>query len=122
MPDAWVSPEPETDNWTWDAAGPPVDDNGHCFCAFGIKPRFLRGPHSVQLLAECISTPNRAVFPCLDFQRPRLKTIERGAVALRKSSLRIQFARDKLLLSLLQCMFAAGEVLFESCIVIRFLG
>ena len=35
MPDAWVSPEPETENWTWDAAGPPVDDNGHCFCAFG---------------------------------------------------------------------------------------
>ena len=29
LPDAWVSPMPSGPGWTWDVAGPPVDENGH---------------------------------------------------------------------------------------------
>ena len=42
MPDAWVNPEPDGDDWLWDAAGPPVDDNGHCFCALGYDSGLAR--------------------------------------------------------------------------------
>jgi len=38
MPDAWVDPMPSASGFVWEAAGPPVDENGHCFCALGYSP------------------------------------------------------------------------------------
>ena len=33
LPDAWVSPMPQTSGFIWDVAGDPVPQNGHCFIA-----------------------------------------------------------------------------------------
>lgn len=35
LPDAWVNPMPEASGFTWDVAGAPDDNNGHCFVGFG---------------------------------------------------------------------------------------
>lgn len=33
LPDAWVSPMPQSSGFTWDVAGPANPQNGHCFVA-----------------------------------------------------------------------------------------
>jgi hypothetical protein len=35
LPDAWVSPPPESSGFTWGVAGAPDPDNGHCVCGVG---------------------------------------------------------------------------------------
>lgn len=35
MPDAWVNPAPMHSGFTWDVAGAPDQNNGHCFPFFG---------------------------------------------------------------------------------------
>lgn len=35
LPDHWVNPMPESEGFTWDVAGEPDPNNGHCFTAFG---------------------------------------------------------------------------------------
>ena len=34
LPDAWISPFPSADGFTWGPAGAPNPENGHAFCAF----------------------------------------------------------------------------------------
>ena len=43
LPDAWVSPMPQTSGFIWDVAGDPVPQNGHCFIA-GSYDANSRGP------------------------------------------------------------------------------
>ena len=38
LPDAWVNPMPVASGFTWDVAGSPDPDNGHCFVACGWSP------------------------------------------------------------------------------------
>ncbi len=35
LPDAWVNNEPQASGFTWDVAGSPDDQNGHCVMAYG---------------------------------------------------------------------------------------
>jgi peptidoglycan hydrolase-like protein with peptidoglycan-binding domain len=35
LPDGWVNPMPRESGFTWDAAGPPVPENGHCVIGVG---------------------------------------------------------------------------------------
>jgi hypothetical protein len=35
LPDAWINPVPTANKFTWDVAGPPVEDNGHCVIGVG---------------------------------------------------------------------------------------
>jgi hypothetical protein len=35
LPDAWINPMPSASKFTWDLAGPPVPDNGHCVIGVG---------------------------------------------------------------------------------------
>ena len=35
LPDAWLNPMPAGNGYTWDDAGVPNPDNGHCFCGVG---------------------------------------------------------------------------------------
>ncbi len=35
LPDAWVNPFPDDDGFTWDVAGSPIQENGHCIAAIG---------------------------------------------------------------------------------------
>jgi len=37
LPDKWVSPMPNAPGFTWDVAGPPVPDNGHCIVGVGYS-------------------------------------------------------------------------------------
>ena len=39
LPDKWVSPAPQEAGFTWDVAGDPVLENGHCFIAGGYDPK-----------------------------------------------------------------------------------
>jgi len=39
LPDKWVNPAPEAPGFTWDVAGPTVEDNGHCFVGVGYDDR-----------------------------------------------------------------------------------
>jgi hypothetical protein len=39
LPDRWVNPAPEAPGFTWDVAGPTVEDNGHCFVGVGYDDR-----------------------------------------------------------------------------------
>lgn len=41
LPEKWVSPMPSADNFVWDAAGPAVDENGHCFVAVDLASNGL---------------------------------------------------------------------------------
>jgi hypothetical protein len=38
LPDAWITPFPSADGFTWDVAGSPNPSNGHCFVAESYKP------------------------------------------------------------------------------------
>lgn len=44
LPDAWVNPFPGEDGFTWDVAGDPIPENGHCFLAYDIA-----GPDSFKI-------------------------------------------------------------------------
>lgn len=35
LPDAWINPMPEGSGFTWDVAGPAIENNGHCFVGIG---------------------------------------------------------------------------------------
>jgi hypothetical protein len=35
LPDAWINPTPSASGFTWDTAGAPVPDNGHCVVGVG---------------------------------------------------------------------------------------
>jgi hypothetical protein len=35
LPDKWISPMPSAPGFTWDVAGPPNPDNGHCIVGVG---------------------------------------------------------------------------------------
>ena len=37
LPDAWVNPFPSSSGFTWDVAGDPDPDNGHCFIGCGYN-------------------------------------------------------------------------------------
>ena len=37
LPDAWVNPFPSASGFTWDVAGDPDPDNGHCFIGCGYN-------------------------------------------------------------------------------------
>jgi hypothetical protein len=37
LPNEWVSPMPNASGFTWDAAGPPVQANGHCVAGVGYN-------------------------------------------------------------------------------------
>ena len=37
LPDAWVNPFPSASGFTWDVAGDPVPENGHCFIGCGYN-------------------------------------------------------------------------------------
>jgi hypothetical protein len=39
LPDKWVTPMPSSSGFTWDVAGPPVQDNGHCVVGVGYTPQ-----------------------------------------------------------------------------------
>jgi hypothetical protein len=41
LPDAWVSPMPESSGFVWDVAGDAVQDNGHCFGSANWSPGSL---------------------------------------------------------------------------------
>lgn len=38
LPDAWVNPFPSGDGFTWDVAGEPDPQNGHCVIGYGYDP------------------------------------------------------------------------------------
>jgi hypothetical protein len=42
MPDEYVNPMPENSGFVWDVGGPPVEDNGHCFCALGYDEKAFK--------------------------------------------------------------------------------
>jgi hypothetical protein len=42
LPDKWVSPMPTKPGFTWDAAGPPNPDNGHCVVGVGYSNKGVR--------------------------------------------------------------------------------
>jgi hypothetical protein len=37
LPNAWINPFPSSSGFTWDAAGEPVPENGHCFIGAGYS-------------------------------------------------------------------------------------
>ena len=37
LPDAWINPIPNASGFQWDAAGPPVPENGHCVIGVGYS-------------------------------------------------------------------------------------
>ena len=39
LPDAWIHPTPSASNFTWDVAGPPVQENGHCVAGVGYNAK-----------------------------------------------------------------------------------
>jgi hypothetical protein len=39
LPDAWVSPMPSASGFTWNAAGPPDPNNGHCFAGVAYNSK-----------------------------------------------------------------------------------
>jgi hypothetical protein len=39
LPDAWINPFPDGNGFTWDAAGPPVPENGHCVIGVGYTDK-----------------------------------------------------------------------------------
>jgi len=39
LPDAWVNPMPSASGFTWNAAGPPDPNNGHCFAGVGYNSK-----------------------------------------------------------------------------------
>jgi len=39
LPDAWISPMPSGDGFTWDSAGAPNPQNGHCVVACGYNEK-----------------------------------------------------------------------------------
>jgi hypothetical protein len=69
LPDAWISPFPSGDGFTWDVAGPPDQDNGHCFISFGysaddaIDTWGLKGILTKAAIAKyCVPAANGAVY------------------------------------------------------------
>ena len=42
LPDAWVNPFPEKRGWTWDVAGAPDPNNGHCFVGVDLIPNGIK--------------------------------------------------------------------------------
>jgi hypothetical protein len=40
LPNAWVDPMPNASGFTWDVAGPPVEENGHCVPLLGYATNF----------------------------------------------------------------------------------
>jgi hypothetical protein len=38
LPSAWITPMPSASGFTWDVAGAPVPDNGHCVAGVGYGP------------------------------------------------------------------------------------
>jgi hypothetical protein len=37
LPDGWVNPMPAHNSFTWDVAGDPIIENGHCIAAYGYN-------------------------------------------------------------------------------------
>ena len=42
LPDAWVNPMPNGDGFTWDVAGDPDPENGHCIAGVDLVPGGIR--------------------------------------------------------------------------------
>jgi hypothetical protein len=42
LPDKWVNPEPTQPGFTWDVAGPPDPNNGHCIVGVGYTSKGVR--------------------------------------------------------------------------------
>jgi hypothetical protein len=42
LPDKWVSPMPSKPGFTWDVAGPPNPDNGHCVVGVGYSSKGVK--------------------------------------------------------------------------------
>ena len=42
LPDKWVSPMPNAPGFTWDVAGPPNPDNGHCIVGVGYSNKGVK--------------------------------------------------------------------------------
>ena len=42
LPDKWVSPMPSKPGFTWDVAGPPNPDNGHCVVGVGYSNKGVK--------------------------------------------------------------------------------
>ena len=42
LPDKWVNPEPTTSGFTWDVAGPPDPNNGHCVVGVGYTSKGVK--------------------------------------------------------------------------------
>jgi hypothetical protein len=42
LPDQWVNPEPHASGFTWDAAGPPDPNNGHCVVGVGYTAKGVK--------------------------------------------------------------------------------
>ncbi len=64
LPDAYVNPFPEGNGFTWDVAGAPVPDNGHCFVGvssnkdgIGIDTWGMLGTHTYGAMAKYAVTP-----------------------------------------------------------------
>jgi hypothetical protein len=69
LPDAWISPFPSADGFSWDVAGAPNPDNGHCFISFGYGPDDsidswgLKGNLTKEAIAKyCVPSANGAVY------------------------------------------------------------
>lgn len=73
LPDAWISPEPVSSNFTWDAAGDPNPANGHCVIGCGYTPRGITistwgmaGVMTNRAIAKyCASSANGALYSVL---------------------------------------------------------
>ena len=42
LPDKWVAPEPTASGFSWDVAGPPNPDNGHCIVGIGYTAKGVK--------------------------------------------------------------------------------
>jgi hypothetical protein len=42
LPDKWINPEPQASGFTWDVAGPPNPDNGHCVVGVGYSTKGVK--------------------------------------------------------------------------------
>jgi hypothetical protein len=42
LPDKWVNPEPTASGFTWDVAGPPNPNNGHCVVGIGYTSKGVK--------------------------------------------------------------------------------
>jgi hypothetical protein len=42
LPDKWLDPEPNASGFTWDVAGPPNPQNGHCVVGAGYSPKGVK--------------------------------------------------------------------------------